>query len=341
MSELEHIGVKRRSGRYPWGSGDEPYQGGSDFLDTVAGLKKAGIADRDIHKHLGMSVAQYRDQKTIHLAERNAADLAFIYRLKEKGVSTAEIARRMDKPEPTVRAMVKRAERVKVDMISGTAGAIKSRIEETDGFVDVGAGVERQLGISKEKLRTAVQTLQGEGYSKIQTSFEQIGTGEETRMIVVGKPGTVWQDVQNNKSKIVQLDKSSTDGGQTFANTPPPKSVSSKRLKVRYGDEGGGEMDGVIEIRRGVPDLALGTKNYAQVRIAVDDTHYSKVWLSTPMTYPLGLTCGSIRQKRIPARNSTPSKSSKTTLCTRLRRSLSRLECTSMLKARSSNRALT
>ena len=29
---LMHYGVKRRSGRYPWGSGDNPYQHGGDFL---------------------------------------------------------------------------------------------------------------------------------------------------------------------------------------------------------------------------------------------------------------------------------------------------------------------
>ena len=35
-------------------------------------------------------------------------------------------------------------------------------------------------------------------------------------------------------------------------------------------------MDGVIQIRRGVKDLSLGNSSYAQVRIAVDDTHYLK-----------------------------------------------------------------
>ena len=40
---LEHYGTKRHSGRYPWGSGDDPYQHNSrDFLGRIEELKKSG-----------------------------------------------------------------------------------------------------------------------------------------------------------------------------------------------------------------------------------------------------------------------------------------------------------
>lgn len=52
--------------------------------------------------------------------------------------------------------------------------------------------------------------------------------------------------------------------------------MSSDRVCIRYGDEGGLDKDGVIEIRRGVADLNLGKSHYAQVRIMVDDSHYLK-----------------------------------------------------------------
>ena len=35
MSELKHYGIPRRSGRYPWGSGENPYQSLSGFLSSV------------------------------------------------------------------------------------------------------------------------------------------------------------------------------------------------------------------------------------------------------------------------------------------------------------------
>ena len=40
--ELTHYGMPRRSGRYPWGSGEDPYQHGRDFLGRIEELKKNG-----------------------------------------------------------------------------------------------------------------------------------------------------------------------------------------------------------------------------------------------------------------------------------------------------------
>ena len=40
--ELAHYGTKRHSGRYPWGSGENPFQRSGDFLSRVQELKKQG-----------------------------------------------------------------------------------------------------------------------------------------------------------------------------------------------------------------------------------------------------------------------------------------------------------
>ena len=45
---LEHYGTKRHSGRYPWGSGDNPYQHSGDFLSRIETLKKKGLSEKDI-----------------------------------------------------------------------------------------------------------------------------------------------------------------------------------------------------------------------------------------------------------------------------------------------------
>ena len=40
---LMHYGMPRRSGRYPWGSGEDPYQRNNrDFLSRLEELKKTG-----------------------------------------------------------------------------------------------------------------------------------------------------------------------------------------------------------------------------------------------------------------------------------------------------------
>ena len=38
--ELMHYGTKYHSGRYPYGSGEDPYQHGGDFLTRIDRLKK-------------------------------------------------------------------------------------------------------------------------------------------------------------------------------------------------------------------------------------------------------------------------------------------------------------
>ena len=47
LDELAHYGVKRRSGRYPWGSGDTPYQHSGDFISRVDELRKSGFTYTD------------------------------------------------------------------------------------------------------------------------------------------------------------------------------------------------------------------------------------------------------------------------------------------------------
>ena len=100
--------------------------------------------------------------------------------------------------------------------------------------------------------------------------------GQYTTVKVLAPPGTTWSDVNFNKDKIQSISEYSPDNGKTFQITEYPKSINSDRIKICYGDEGGIDKDGVIELRRGVEDISLGNSSYAQVRIAVDGSHYLK-----------------------------------------------------------------
>ena len=53
-------------------------------------------------------------------------------------------------------------------------------------------------------------------------------------------------------------------------------SIDSKRIKVNYAEDGGTNADGVIYVRPGVKDISIDSNRYAQVRVAVDGTHYMK-----------------------------------------------------------------
>ena len=76
---LMHYGIPRRSGRYPWGSGDDPYQrGGKDFLARVEELKKSGWSEtpENIQKEFGLTTSQYRTEKALAKNERRALNVA-------------------------------------------------------------------------------------------------------------------------------------------------------------------------------------------------------------------------------------------------------------------------
>ena len=97
---LQHYGVKRRSGRYPWGSGDEPYQHNSrDFLSRIEELKKQGWTEtpENIKEAFGLSTTQYRTAKTIAGNERRALKVATAKSLVEDGAFAIEVMEYINK----------------------------------------------------------------------------------------------------------------------------------------------------------------------------------------------------------------------------------------------------
>ena len=279
---LMHYGIPRRSGRYPWGSGDDPYQHGSkDFLGRIDELKKQGWSEtpENIQKEFGLTTSQYRTEKALAKNERRMLNVATAKSLKEDGLGESEIGRRMGVNESTVRSWLNEKSETRMNEAKKTSDFIKKQIDEK-GFIDVGSGVERELGISRERLNQSLELLEREGYPVYGGRIPQAtNKGKFTTVKVVCPPGTEHKDIYEafNNDKVKSLKEyTSHDGGDTFDKYMPPKSFDSKRLKIRYAEEGGIDKDGVIEIRRGVDDLSLGNSRYAQVRILVDGTHYLK-----------------------------------------------------------------
>ena len=273
---LQHYGIKRRSGRYPWGSGDNPHQHDDSFLGRVAEARSRGLNNTEIAKEMGMSVQDFRDRITIENHKTRMSDMNEAYRLKEAGYSTAEIARRMNRNESSIRSLLDPSKMVREKQLD-TAKSALTRAIEKNKYIDIGPGVEQQLDISRTKLKTAVKMLKDEGYTVHYIKQTQYGTGNETTITVLAAPGTPWKEVWDHKADIRSMvDGYSNDGGLTFQQIRPPVSISSDRVSVVYAEQGGTERDGLIELRRGVPDLNMGNSRYAQVRIAVDGTHYLK-----------------------------------------------------------------
>ena len=279
---LMHYGIKRRSGRYPWGSGEDPYQHGRDFLARIEELKKSGWTEtpESIREEFGLTTTQYRAQKAIAKDERRALNVATAKSLKEDGLKDTEIGRRLGVNESTVRSWLNSESEARMNQAKKTAEFIKEQIEKK-GTIDVGTGVERELGISKEKMNQALALLEAEGYLIQSGRVEQAtNKGQWTTIKAISPPGTDPKDFYKftqGEANIASLnDYVSHDGGETFDKFVYPKSLDSKRLMIRYKEDGGIEKDGIVELRRGVDDISLGNDHYAQVRILVDGNKYIK-----------------------------------------------------------------
>ena len=291
-AELMHYGMPRRSGRYPWGSGDEPYQHGRDFLGRVDELRKSGFTytdedgkvwtgDTAIAKSLGLTSGEFRTEIGIAKAERRMLQVATAKSLAEDGKGATEIGKEMGLPESTVRSLLNAESEARMAKAQETANFLRERskqFEADGGMIDVGASSNLELNISKEKLDQALYLLKREGYEVYGGRFEQpTNPGQFTTQKILCPPGTPHSAIYDLDKIHTIKDYISRDGGETYEKKfHYPESMDSKRLKIRYSEDGGLEKDGIIELRRGVDDLSLGESRYAQVRILVDKTHYMK-----------------------------------------------------------------
>ena len=310
INELMHYGMPRRSGRYPWGSGKDPYQHCTDFLSRLQYMSSEGVSDEDIAKTMGLTMEQFkieksfavindmtkqgksekeiadalctsttkvRLQKTMIKDGHRAVEVEIAKDLREQGYSLNEIAKQMGyKNDSSVRSLLNAESESRMKQAEETAEFLRKQLDEK-GMIDIGTGVERELGISREKLNQAVMMLEMEGYHVYGGGVAQVNNpGKQTNLKVLATPDKEHKDIYDYANVHSITEYHSHDEGQTFETFHYPASLDSKRLAIRYAEDGGIDRDGLVEIRRGCKDLDLGGSNYAQVRIMVDGTHYIK-----------------------------------------------------------------
>lgn len=276
---LMHYGTPRKSGRYPYGSGEQPRQSGhKEFLDYVADMRKQGLSDQEVYEGLGINSTQFRNYKTLAKAKLKEDRIHEINKLADKGVSGAEIGRRLGIPEPTVRALRNPANQEKANILKATSDALRTQVDEK-GAIDIGAGVEHHvIGVTRTKLNQSVAMLEQEGYEVHYVPVTQVGTGKQTTIKVLRHPddGPTWTNMMKDPTLIGTVTTHTEDHGRTWDKIEPPLNLSSKRVAINYKENGGDKADGLIYVRPGKDDVSLGGKQYAQVRIGVDGTHYIK-----------------------------------------------------------------
>ena len=288
--ELLHYGMPFRSGRYPYGSGDNPYQHYKDFLGRIKELKKSDFkytdedgkewtGDNAIAKSMGLTSSEYRRQLSWATYEKKLLQIETAKRLREKeGMGFTEIGREMGLNESTVRSLLQPNREDRMNQVWETVNFLKDQADKK-GMIDIGGDVYRELGVSKTRLDMALDYLsKAEGYPVYGGRIDQLtNPGQYTTQTVLCTPGTKNKDIYNFDNVKTITDYVSPDNGDTYQKKfNYPASMDSKRMMIRYNEEGGLDRDGLVEIRPGVPDLSLGNSKYAQVRILVDGTHYIK-----------------------------------------------------------------
>lgn len=277
---LMHYGMPRRSGRYPYGSGDDPYQRACNFYGRVVELEKQGLKQADIAKLVGCkSSTELRSYKSIATNEMRMHRVEQAKRLMDSGMSKAAAAREMGVAESTFTSLLNARSKARTEKAQVTADLLRSQVDEK-GMIDVGSGIEKELGISRMKLDQALVQLKSEGYEVHGGGVPQAtNPGKQTILRVLCPPGTKHSEIYEygNIHSITDYRVDESSGTDVVRKAfQYPSSISSDRVSIRYAEDGGTKMDGVIELRRGVKDLSLGNSHYAQVRIMVDGTHYLK-----------------------------------------------------------------
>lgn len=294
---LIHYGTPRHSGRYPWGSGENPYQHQIDFYTKVRKMEKEGLSEKEIQKRLSdeygheVKSTEIRATKTVGRRAKRDEDRRRALYLKDKGWSTSAIGREMGINESSVRDLLNDNLAERNSKVENTAAILEKNVKEK-GMIDVGKGTGLEIGVSNEHLRAAINILEQKGYKTVPIQVDQAtNPKQKTTMKILVPEDMATKDVYANKDKIGSLTVYSPDLGKTFAEVKYPVSIDSKRVEIRYGDAGGKEKDGVIEIRPGVKDLDMGGVHYAQVRIGVDDSHYLKgmAVYGDPKDFPKGV----------------------------------------------------
>lgn len=275
---LVHYGTPRKSGRYPYGSGGNivavPTRN-RDFLEMVKSLRAQGLTDTQIAQGMGMSTTDFRAKNSVAKNQHRQEQISEAWRLKEKGMGNVAAAAQMGVPESTFRSFLAQGAADKADILTQTADMLRRQVDEKK-YVDVGVGVENQLGLSNERLKTAVSILKQEGYVVESIPVPQLGTDKETRVKVLAPPGETWGSIKKNQDNIRQIQEWSDDGGRSYTKIQPPLPIHPKRVQVVTKEDGGDKADGMIYVRPNVADTSLGLSPYGQVRIQVGNNHFLK-----------------------------------------------------------------
>jgi len=273
---IKHYGTPRHSGRYPWGSGENPYQHEDGWLKQYREYKAQGLSETEIAKKFDISTTILRNKRKAAEEADLVARATYVKKMLLHGYTPTTLSRLTGWNESTIRGLRDYVIKEKQSRSRGTADMLIREFQKK-GWLDVGKGVDKEIGVSESTLKAALQILKEEGYDTVNIQVPQANNPDQhTTVKVLCKKGTTQKEIFKNIDQINTVVDYSPDYGKSYDKPQRPAPLDGKRVFIRYGDEGGSAMDGTIELRPGIDELSLGNNHYAQVRINVDDKSYMK-----------------------------------------------------------------
>jgi hypothetical protein len=301
---LMHVGVGhdddppgRGSGRYGYGTGENPFQHAVDWYQKYKRYEKQGLSEVEIAAKFDIrgdtgkpSTTMLRHYKTIATSEFKAQkkyqDAVEAVKLRDQGLSLDKVAAKLGYPgDSSIRNLIANMDNYKKLEHRVAAQFLLDRMDATGKNLDVGDGAQYSLNISKNKLDATLAYLGMQGYEVYNRRRPNVtNKNVSTTLRILCPPGTPRSEAydDNKLASVIDFDDQKGDklvnGGKDRRKIfEYPESMDSKRLQVVFKEDGGEAKDGLIEIRPGVKDLSLGEGvHYAQARILVDGTHYLK-----------------------------------------------------------------
>lgn len=276
ITEISHYGVKRRSGRYEWGSGKDPFQDENGFLKRNEELRKKGYSEKQIAEELGLSIRRLREEKSMAKERQNRVLLDSVNSMTKRGVTIDQMAETLGVSARTISNLKANADQFDNSRTNNIKDAIKAQLAENP-YLDVSEGIEKQLGISRNKFQAIVNDLKNEGeLTTHMLRLKRLDNPDNELTINVLTAERDFLTVLKNSSKVRNFEAAIDDDGVSIRGLKDIQPVDLKRVAVKFDEDGGTDKDGLIELRRNVEDLDMGDARYAQVRIQVGDNNYLK-----------------------------------------------------------------
>lgn len=279
---LQHIGKPHeantpRSGRYEWGSGEDPYQRMKDFRDSYNKSRKTpGFNESQFAEDHGFkSIRELRDNASLAGTQMTSMEISRVKSYADRAWSVEAISEKTGLSPSTVRNRLKPEANRKAKQLQASIDTLKAQVEEKS-YLDVSAGTEAAMGVTLGQKEKAVRALMNEGYERHLVKVSQLGTNERTDTLVLAKPGATFDEVYENRFDIQPFSGSVEDNKVTPNGWVKPLAIDPKRVGVKFVEDGGALNDGTIHIRPGAKDLDMGGNRFTQARIQVGDKHYLK-----------------------------------------------------------------